>query len=85
MFFEFTSLFSFDGKWFPLIKKKSMSKKPEFLNQKMNLYLSRENKPKEYKPEKCKSVLKNTVLNSYQMQCTLHKLQTAYWIKYEDM
>lgn len=79
MFFEFTSLFSFGGKYFPLIKTKSMSKKPELLNQKMNLHLSRENKPKEYKPEKCKSVLKkNTVLNSYQMQCTLHKLQAAY-------
>lgn len=35
-----------------------MSKKPELLNQKMNLHSSRENKPKEYKPEKCKSVLK---------------------------
>lgn len=59
-------------------KKKSMTEKPELLNQKMNQNLSRENKPKKYKPEKCKSVLKNRVLNSYQMQCTLHKLQTAY-------
>lgn len=55
-----------------------MTEKPELLNQKMNQNLSRENKPKKYKPEKCKSVLKNRVLNSYQMQCTLHKLQTAY-------
>lgn len=35
-----------------------MSKKYELLNHKMNLHLSRENKPKENKPEKCKSVLK---------------------------
>lgn len=56
--FKFTSLFSFGGKYFPIIKKKSMSKKYELLNHKMNLHLSRENKPKENKPEKCKSVLK---------------------------
>lgn len=57
-FFEFTSLFSFGGTYFPIIRKKSMGKKPELLNKKMNLHSSRENKPKEYKPEKCKSVLK---------------------------
>lgn len=35
-----------------------MGKKFEFLNYKMNLYLFRENKFKECKLEKCKSVLK---------------------------
>lgn len=43
---------------FLLLKKKSMYKKPELLNHEMKLNLLRENKPKEYKLEKCKSVLK---------------------------
>lgn len=60
MVLKFTSLFSFGRKYFPITKKKKklIGKKPDLLNYKMNLHLSRENKPKEYKPEKCKLVLK---------------------------
>lgn len=58
LLFKFTYLFPFGRKYFSIIKKKSMYKKPELLNHEMNLNLLRENKPKEYKLEKCKSVLK---------------------------
>lgn len=58
MVLKFTSLFSFGRKYFPITFKKLIGKKPDLLNHKMNLHLSRENKPKEYKPEKCKLVLK---------------------------